>query len=166
MAPLVIHLTSFLLLYLARSFLRHRNTFFSFTLRAESISIGILFICTGIAHFLATQSMIGMFPEFIPYKKEFVFLSGIFEILAGVSLVLGRGRQEIIGGALILFLILALPFNIYSAVSGSGMGAHGVSYLWFRIPLQVFWITWIWFFIVRRRYLIKGLPAGSRNYKT
>jgi uncharacterized membrane protein len=55
---------------------------------------------------------------------------------------------------LILFFFLILPANINAAVNkidyqkGTTDG-NGLNYLWFRVPLQVFFIAWVYFFGVR-----------------
>jgi len=56
--------------------------------------------------------------------------------------------------ALILFFILILPANILAALKkvdyqkGTNDGP-GAGYLWFRIPLQIFFIAWVaWFSVL------------------
>lgn len=150
MAPFIIQLISFIFLFLLRHFWHNSPKFLSsFSSRAEIVSIAILFIVTGISHFTLTESMASMFPNFIPYKIELVYLSGIFELLIGLALLLDSPYRSVLGGALIMFLILSLPINVYSALYNVGLGAKGINYLYFRIPLQFFWGLWIWFFIVR-----------------
>ena len=151
MAPLIIHLFSYLFLFLLRFSFYPRYTFLSFTLRAEIICIGIMFVATGIAHFISTESMINMFPSSIPFKMELVYLSGIFEIIAGLALIFSLGSQRLVAASLLIFLLISLPLNIYSAVAGVGLGAKSIGYLWFRIPLQFFWFGWIYYFIFRAK---------------
>jgi len=57
------------------------------------------------------------------------------------------------GWWLIVFFVLMLPANINAAVKkidyekGTYTGS-GPLYLWFRVPLQVLFIAWVWFFAV------------------
>ena len=49
------------------------------------------------------------------------------------------------------FFILILPSNIYASVKKinyqkATLDGPGLSYLWFRMPLQVFFIGWVYFF--------------------
>jgi uncharacterized membrane protein len=52
---------------------------------------------------------------------------------------------------LIIFFICILPANINAAIKkidyekGTYDG-KGINYLWFRVPLQVFFILWVWYF--------------------
>jgi uncharacterized membrane protein len=113
------------------------------------ISICVMFVFTALAHFKYTEGMSMMLPDFIPLKKEIVYATGLLEIILAIGLLFKRIRRF---SALLLiwFLILVLPANIYAAihevnfedVSNNG---HGTGYLWFRIPLQLFFIAWIYF---------------------
>ncbi len=91
-----------------------------------------------------------MVPEFIPLKKGLVYLTGILEIGFAIGLLL-PAYAGITTWALITFLILMIPGNIKAAVDhvdyqkGTKNGP-GPMYLWFRIPLQLFFIAWICFF--------------------
>lgn len=45
-----------------------------------------MLVFTGVAHFVKTDLMIEMIPDFIPFKKETVYLSGLIEIIAAIGL--------------------------------------------------------------------------------
>jgi len=50
---------------------------------------------------------------------------------------------------LILFFILMLPANIKASIENLNYqtgtyDGNGLSYLWFRIPLQILFITWVY----------------------
>ena len=115
------------------------------------MSVMLLFTATG--HFAFTQGMISMMPDFIPFKKELVYITGVFEICAAIGLVFFR-LQRVTAWLLILFFLLILPANINAAVknidyqTGTNTG-HGVAYLWFRVPLQIFFIVCTYFFGIR-----------------
>lgn len=115
------------------------------------IAIGVMLLFTGIYHFVKIEPMVQMFPSFIPMRETLVLASGVFEIAVGLCLIVGFGPTTMIGYALVAFLLLAMPLNIYSAVTGSGLGAKGLAYLWFRIPLQAFWLWWVFHFVIRVR---------------
>jgi len=47
--------------------------------------------------------------------------------------------------------ILILPANVYAAINKidyekGNYSGNGLKYLWFRIPLQIFFIEWVWYF--------------------
>jgi uncharacterized membrane protein len=78
--------------------------------------------------------------------------TGIIEIVAAAGLLI-HSLQQKTAFLLIAFFILILPTNINAAFrhidyqKGTNDG-KGVSYLWFRMPLQVFFIAWTWFFAI------------------
>ncbi len=94
-----------------------------------------------------------MIPGFIPFKNALVFVTGIFEIIAGIGLLFTNYRT-ITAWSLIIFFLLMLPANIHAAIKkvdyqkGNFEGS-GINYLWFRIPLQIFFIAWVYFFSVK-----------------
>jgi uncharacterized membrane protein len=127
-----------------------------------ALSVMLLFTATG--HFLFPEGMALMIPDFIPFKREVVLLTGVMEIAAAIGLLVPR-FQRITAWLLILFFIAVLPANIHAAIrnidyqTGANTG-HGIGYLWFRIPLQVFFILWTYFFALRQHKAIKAGSAG------
>ncbi|MFD2998763.1 hypothetical protein ACFS7Z_00180 [Pontibacter toksunensis] len=119
----------------------------------------MLFTATG--HFAYLEEMALMIPDFIPFKREAVFLIGLFEIAAAVGLLIGR-LQAIPAWLLIAFFILVLPANIHAAITnidyqtGANTGP-GLAYLWFRVPQLVLSIVWKYFFGVRLNHAAKTL---------
>lgn len=117
-----------------------------------NLAMGLMLCFTALGHFIFTQGMTLMVPSFIPFKKELVYLSGIAEIILGLALLFPSIRSYA-GIALIVFLILLMPANIYAAVNKVNyekgtFDGPGLSYLWLRIPLQIIFIVWIYYFSV------------------
>jgi uncharacterized membrane protein len=117
---------------------------------AGNIAMAAMLLFTAMGHFMFTPGMVRMMPPVIPFRRELVWLTGLAEIAGAVGLLLPQYRH-LAAGWLIVFLLLVLPVNIYAALhrvdyqKGTSDGA-GPEYLWIRIPLQVFFIGWIWFF--------------------
>lgn len=142
MKPLIVLLSTFTLVILTiKLFTKEYN----FSLAAR-IALAVMLCFTALGHFLFTKGMTMMIPPMIPFKTSLVYLTGIFEVLLAVGLLIPK-TQKLSGWLLILFLLLMLPANIYAAVNqinyqkGTYNG-NGLSYLWFRIPLQVLFILW------------------------
>lgn len=142
MKPLIVLLSTFTLVILTiKLFTKEYN----FSLAAR-IALAVMLCFTALGHFLFTKGMTMMIPPMIPFKTSLVYLTGIFEVLLAVGLLIPK-TQKLSGWLLILFLLLMLPANIYAAVNqinyqkGTYNG-NGLSYLWFRIPLQVLFIVW------------------------
>jgi uncharacterized membrane protein len=116
------------------------------------IAMCIMLIFTSIAHFVFYKGMMMMLPQFIPYKKTVVYLTGVMEILGGICLLI-PSTQYIAAVLLIAFFILLLPANILSAykkvdLEKATYNGNGLTYLWFRVPLQVLFIVWVWYFAI------------------
>lgn len=112
-----------------------------------------LMLCfTAAGHFKFSSGMELMIPKFIPLKKELVYITGVLEILAGITLLFPAFRQTT-GLLLILFFILILPANSNAAINHNyqkgTFDGHGPAYLWFRIPMQILLILWVWFFAIK-----------------
>ncbi|MFD2033585.1 DoxX family protein [Belliella marina] len=110
------------------------------------IAMSIMLAFTAVGHFVFTKGMSMMIPKFIPYKESFVYLTGIFEIALAIGLLIPK-LKGISGWGLIVFLLLMLPANIYASLNNvnyqkATFDGNGISYLWFRIPLQFLFIVW------------------------
>ncbi len=117
------------------------------------IAMAVMLLAAGVAHFVYTQGMSLMIPDLIPYKTGMVYITGVLEIAAAVAILI-PGFQKTIGWLLILFFILILPANVYAASEHVNMKAgdfsgDGTAYLWYRIPLQLFFIGWVYFSCIR-----------------
>jgi uncharacterized membrane protein len=114
--------------------------------------IGILFVFvfTSIGHFVKTEAMSRMLPPWIPMRVPLIYVTGVFELLAGIA-VLIPGYSRPAGILLCLFLVAILPSNVYAALHRVDFGGHkmGPKYLWVRIPLQLFLIGWVYWFTIR-----------------
>lgn len=117
---------------------------------AGNIAMSVMLLFTAIGHFKFSQGMTMMIPEVLPFKKELVILTGLVEIAAAMGLMIPAIRH-MTSVLLIIFFICILPANIKAAIKkidyekGTYDG-KGINYLWFRVPLQVFFILWVWYF--------------------
>ncbi|MBW1294798.1 DoxX family protein [Aquimarina litoralis] len=149
MKPLGVLLSSFIIAVLVTKIVYKE---YDFALAAR-IAMSIMLSFTAIGHFIFTQGMSMMIPKFIPFKESFVYLTGVFEILMAIGLVIPRFTY-ISGWTLIIFLLLMLPANIYGAINHINyqkgtFDGNGLSYLWFRIPLQILFIIWTYICTIR-----------------
>ena len=101
--------------------------------------MGIFYIMVGIKHFQDPSWFVQIVPPILPYKYELVYISGFFEVLLGILLMIPR-FQSIAAKGLMALLICVYPANIYLAQT-NGV-ALGVSPLiaWGRLPFQFVFI--------------------------
>jgi uncharacterized membrane protein len=145
MKPLIVLLTSFLVTLIILYWFQKHWDF----KKSARIAMACMLIFTAIGHFIFTKGMANMFPEFIPFKIELVIWSGVLEILLAIGLLIPTLALKT-SWMVILFLILVLPLNIYSAAHNihyqTGLSnGPGLPYLFFRIPVQIFYIGWMYF---------------------
>jgi uncharacterized membrane protein len=148
MAPLLILLGTFVVLLLLRRFL-----FGGLTLGSIGrISMSAMLLATGISHFTSTETMVEMMPEGIPAKRELVYFTGVCELLA-VPGLLWTKTARLASVMLIIFFVAILPANIVGSLKQVQLGGmeNGPIYLLFRIPLQILFIAWVWYFGVRKQ---------------
>ena len=116
------------------------------------IAMCVMLLFTSIAHFVFYKGMMMMLPQFVPFKKMAIYLTGIIEMLGGVCLLIPK-IQYVAALLLIVFFILLLPANIIAAykkvdIENATYNGNGLTYLWFRVPLQVLFIAWVWYFAI------------------
>lgn len=117
------------------------------------IALGVMLLFTAIGHFMFTKGMTLMLPGFLPLKTEIIYLTGILEIAFGIGIFI-PGCQSFTGWLLIVFLLLILPANVYAAIQNLNIetatfDGPGLLYLGFRIPLQILFIVWTYWFVIR-----------------
>lgn len=148
MAPLIFLLGTFAVIYLLNRSMLDRRLSLSLMGRA---SMAVMLIVTGISHFANTNEMVAMMPDFMPAKREMVYFTGVIELLAVVGLLWSK-TARLASILLIIFFMLVLPANIAGSLKSVQYGGmeYGPWYLLFRIPLQIFFIWWVWWFGLRR----------------
>ena len=112
---------------------------------ALRILAGILFIVGGISHFLKTEMFVAIIPPFLSFPEALVYITGIFEILGGIG-VLIPWIKRIAGNGLVILLLAVFPANLHMAINDvhvEGLPTSPV-FLWLRLPLQFLLIAWIW----------------------
>ena len=106
--------------------------------RGRLLGLGFVFlwfVIGGIAHFAATTSEMRIMPPYIPWPRAAVLLSGVFELLGAMGLLIRRYRSSA-GLGLFLLTLAVTPANIYMLERSE---YFGVPYwlLVMRLPVQV-----------------------------
>ncbi|WP_276167239.1 DoxX family protein [Zobellia alginiliquefaciens] len=121
--------------------------------RSARIGMTAMLLFTALGHFMFTKGMAMMIPDFIPLKKELVYLTAFIEITAAIGLHMANFRT-MTAWLLIFFFVLMLPANIkacfYNLNYQTGnFDGPGLMYLWFRVPSQILFIVWVYFSSIR-----------------
>lgn len=150
MEPLIILIVVFIITLVSAKIIR-KAWLYSF---AGFVAMSVMLIFTGISHFLFSEGMALMLPGFIPFKKEVIYLTGVIEMAAAAGLLIPRFRK-MTACLLIIFFIAILPANIHAAIHHvnlrtASFDGSGLNYLWFRVPLQIVFIAWVYYFGIKK----------------
>jgi uncharacterized membrane protein len=146
MKPLLVLLTVSLITLLSAHFISGGWDY----VLAGNIGMAFMLLFTAIGHFIYWKGMMMMVPGFIPAKRAMVYLSGIVEAILAIGLFIPSTRR-LSADLLILFFLLVLPANINAAqksvdYQSANYEGRGITYLWLRIPMQLFFIAWAAYF--------------------
>ncbi|MGE8379952.1 MAG: hypothetical protein ACN6PN_16420 [Sphingobacterium sp.] len=149
MKPLFVLLTVFLISNLV---IRQYKDDMDYHL-AGKIALAATLLFTSLGHLIYTKGMVLMLPDFIPLKKEMIYMTGLLEVMGAFGLFI-PSLSRLTGMLLIVFFILILPTNIYASMrhlnyETATFDGKGPGYLWFRIPFQLLLIGWTYYFALR-----------------
>ncbi|MDG2497384.1 MAG: DoxX family protein [Aquiluna sp.] len=98
------------------------------------------FLLSGILHLIAPEVFLPLMPDFLPFPKELVYLSGVAEIVAAIGLI-AKLRWAPIFTALVLLAVW--PANWWAAIEATSQGDTITAIIsWLRLPLQLPLIYW------------------------
>jgi len=118
------------------------------------------YILAGANHFRVPNFYRAIIPPFFPVPGALVIVSGVFEIIGGLGLLI-PGLRRFAGWGLIALLIAVFPANIYMVVAPDRIADLHVApwLLWLRLPLQGVLIVWVYLVAIRKPQL--GGASGS-----
>jgi len=108
--------------------------------------LAIAFVLAGMNHFFNPTFYLRMMPPVLPAPLFLIYLSGVFEIALGISLLILKFTRFVAWG-LIALLIAIFPANVYMAMNPQLFPEFSSTALYLRLPLQfvlialVFWLT-------------------------
>ena len=118
--------------------------------RIPHFIIATFFLVGGIGHFTSSEFFLAIMPSYLPYHWELVILSGIFEIMGAIGLLLPKTRLLAAYG-LIALCIAVFPANINMAMNPESFPQVPLIFLYIRLPLQFVFIYFIWWSVKLER---------------
>ena len=99
--------------------------------------MSIAYAYVGVRHFIDPDFFLAIMPNYLTFHLEFVYLSGIAEVVLGLMLLSKKTRKTGAIG-LIILLILVFPANIHLVQSELSQSILGVtkSQSIYRLPFQ------------------------------
>lgn len=111
---------------------------------AVRIGMAVLLFFTAAAHFSSMKTdFAAMIPPPLTGALWVVYLTGVLEAAGAAGLLVPRTRR-IAAVCLVLLLIAMFPANVYAAMKDIPFRGTAASPLWWRVPLQLFWIAALW----------------------
>ena len=107
----------------------------------------LFFIAGGINHFVMTDLYLKAMPPYLPWHLALVYLSGIFEVVLGLALLVPRTRV-IAGWGLIALLVAVFPANLQMYFDSPD--ASRIASL-MRLPGQLLLILWAYYYTRERK---------------
>jgi uncharacterized membrane protein len=151
MAPLIVLIVAALIARLTGLLgLRHLRDWAAST----RVGLAVMLCFTAAAHFNSMRpDIVAMVPPFVPNPELMVSLTGIFEILGAVGLLIGRTRRAA-ALALIALMVALLPANIHAAQAGITLRGTAATPIVPRVALQILFVALFWW---------SGIRPGARD---
>jgi uncharacterized membrane protein len=121
----------------------------------------MLFLVVGAGHFVSPGFFVKIVPPYLPFPRELVFASGVFEVVLGVLLIIPQTTRLAAWG-LIALLIAVFPANIYMYQHRELFNTPPLILL-LRLPLQVLLIAWAWAYTRKQSSMAKQIAPGDGN---
>ena len=103
------------------------------------VIMAYFYINVGIKHFTEPEWFLQIYPPFLPFGLAAVYISGFFEVLFGIMLLIPKTRYYA-GWGLIALLIAVFPANIYLAYTNGAAMDIPAATAWGRLPFQALFI--------------------------
>ena len=113
--------------------------------RVLTYLLGSGMIFAGAMHFINPEPFVKIVPAYLPQPNLLVAISGFFEIIGGLGIMISKTRKFASWGLIALY-IAVFPANINMAVNDIHLSENGVAnwVYWLRLPLQFVLIYWAW----------------------
>lgn len=110
------------------------------------ILLAVAMVAVGVLHFVRPSGFVKIVPPWLPAPLALVLISGFFEVLGGVGLLVKRVQRAAAWGLVALY-VAVFPANIHMAVNA--VQPDGVDLpawaAWARLPFQIVFVAWaIW----------------------
>lgn len=103
--------------------------------------LAAFFIVIGIDHFVNPDFYVNIMPGYLPLHLEAVYISGFFEVVGGICVLIPRLRSAA-GWGLVALLIAVYPANIHMALNPDLFPEIALSLLYIRLLFQFIFIFW------------------------
>ncbi len=114
-------------------------------MRIGRVIMGVMYVAAGTLHFVATRSYERIMPAYLPAPHALVLMSGAFEVLGGLGLLI-PGRRCAAAWGMVCLLVAVFPANLWMAQHPQLFPGVPQWALWLRLPLQLPLIWWAYMY--------------------
>jgi len=108
---------------------------------AARFALALMFVFTASAHFGSQRaSLVQMVPGWLPRPQVLVSVTGLFELLGALGLLLPT-TAPLAGSCLAILLVAMFPANVNAARQHVMIGSKPATPLWFRTLVQVVFVA-------------------------
>ncbi|NAS29720.1 hypothetical protein GTQ40_01940 [Flavobacteriaceae bacterium R38] len=100
-----------------------------------------IYVIIGIIHFINPKAFMRIMPRYLPYHKELVYLSGLAEIILGITVCIAATKVYAAWG-IVAMLIAFFPVHIYMITNKKASLGLSKWILYGRLFLQLGLIYW------------------------
>ena len=114
--------------------------------RLKNLGLAFVFLWFmggGITHFTNREFFVAIMPPYIGYHTEIVYISGVFEILGAIGILIPALRQWA-GNGLLLLVVCVSPANIHMWLNPELFPDVSPVFLSVRLVVQVLLLLLIW----------------------
>ncbi|MGB7922237.1 MAG: DoxX family membrane protein [Pyrinomonadaceae bacterium] len=106
---------------------------------------GALFVLAGLYHFINPDYYVKIMPPYLPWHLFLVYLSGFFEVVLGIMLLVKK-LVRVAAWGMIALLVAVFPANIHMAANPELYPEINPLALWVRLPLQAVLAAWAFWY--------------------
>lgn len=113
----------------------------------KTLGLAIVFLWFmggGVTHFTDPDFFVAIMPPYLGYHLPIVYISGVFEILGALGILIPRTRQWA-GNGLFLLTICVTPANVHMWLHPELFQGMSETALTVRLGVQVMLLAVIWF---------------------
>jgi uncharacterized membrane protein len=106
--------------------------------------VAAFFTFAGVGHFTNADFFIAIVPPYLQsVDRELVYISGVFEILGGIGVLVPMTRK-FSGYGLLALLVAVYPANIHMAMNPEQFPDMTANALLVRLPFQLLFAAMVW----------------------